>query len=90
MIDAVPGPGAEPRARRRRRRGQRASGYTRLIGKDGTPIGNPGSGAPTLGGNWGTVPALNPFHLVAGHAPQAPDEVVIDKQSATARPPGGG
>src|SRR6516164_7180607 len=58
-------------------------GYTRLIGQDGKPIGNPGSGAPTLGGNWGTVPALNPFHLVSGHAPQAPDEVVIDKQSAT-------
>ena len=59
-----------------------AFGYTRLIGKDGKPIGNPGNGAPTLGGNWSTVPALNPFHLVAGHAPQAPDEVVIDKQSA--------
>src|SRR5215471_6244812 len=57
-------------------------GYTRLIGKDGTPIGSTGNGPPTLGGNWGTVPALNPFHLVAGHAPQAPDEVVIDKQSA--------
>src|SRR6516225_5756977 len=59
-----------------------AFGYARLIGKDGKPIGNPGNGAPTLGGNWSTVPALNPFHLVAGHAPQAPDEVVIDKQSA--------
>ena len=58
-------------------------GYARLIGKDGTPIGNPSNGAPTLGGNWSTVPALNPFHLVAGHAPQAPDEVVIDKHSAT-------
>jgi putative ABC transport system permease protein len=58
-------------------------GYTRLIGKDGKPIGNTGNGPPTLGGNWGTVPALNPFHLVAGHAPQAPDDVVIDKQSAT-------
>jgi putative ABC transport system permease protein len=58
-------------------------GYARLIGKDGTPIGNPSSGAPTLGANWGTVPALNPFHLVAGHAPQAPDEVVIDQHSAT-------
>lgn len=57
-------------------------GYARLIGKDGTPIGSTGNGPPTLGGNWGTVPALNPFHLVAGHAPQAPDEVVIDKQSA--------
>src|SRR5215472_14244732 len=60
-----------------------AFGYARLIGKDGKPIGNPGNGAPTLGGNWSTVPALNPFHLVSGHAPQAPDEVVIDKQSAT-------
>ena len=59
-----------------------AFGYARLIGKDGKPIGNPANGAPTLGGNWSTVPALNPFHLVAGHAPQAPDEVVIDKQSA--------
>src|ERR1700756_1026459 len=59
-----------------------AFGYTRLIGKDGTAIGNPGNGAPTLGGNWSTVPALNPFRLVAGHAPQAPDEIVIDKQSA--------
>ncbi len=59
-----------------------AFGYTRLIGKDGTPIGNPGNGAPTLGGNWSTVQTLNPFHLVAGHAPQSPDEVVIDKQSA--------
>src|SRR5512135_3687714 len=57
-------------------------GYTRLIGKDGTPIGNPSNGAPTLGGNWGTVQALNPFHLVAGRAPQAPGEVVIDKHSA--------
>src|SRR5215471_690772 len=59
-----------------------AFGYTRLIGKDGTAIGNPAGGAPTLGGNWSTVSALNPFRLVAGHAPQAPDEVVIDKQSA--------
>jgi putative ABC transport system permease protein len=58
-------------------------GYARLIGKDGTPIGTSGNGPPTLGGNWGTVPALNPFHLVAGHAPQAPDQVVIDKQSAS-------
>ncbi|HEY1324213.1 MAG TPA: ABC transporter permease, partial [Streptosporangiaceae bacterium] len=46
-----------------------AFGYTRLIGQDGKPIGNPANGAPTLGGNWSTVPALNPFHLVAGHAP---------------------
>ena len=45
-------------------------GYTRLIGKDGKAIGNPANGAPTLGGNWGTVSALNPFRLVTGQAPQ--------------------
>jgi putative ABC transport system permease protein len=56
-------------------------GYAQLIGKDGTTVGS-GHALP-LGGNWSTVPALNPFQLVAGHAPQAPDEVVIDKQSAT-------
>jgi putative ABC transport system permease protein len=55
-------------------------GYAQLIGKDGTPVAT--GHAPTFGGNWGSVPALNPFQLVAGHAPQAPDEVVIDKQSA--------
>jgi putative ABC transport system permease protein len=60
-----------------------AFGYTRLIGSDGKALGNPGFGAPTLGGNWNQVPQLNPFRLVAGHAPQSPDEVVIDKQSAT-------
>src|SRR5262249_59412042 len=55
-------------------------GFAQLIGKDGTPVGS--GHAPTLGGNWGTVLALNPFQLVAGHVPQAPDEVVIDKASA--------
>src|SRR6516225_2636546 len=58
-------------------------GYTRLIGKDGKALGNPASGAPTLGGNWNQVAALNPWHLVAGHAPQAAGQVVIDKKSAT-------
>ena len=59
-----------------------ALGYAQLIGKDGKPIGNPASGAPTLGGNWSTVSRLNPFTLVAGHPPQAADQVVIDKKSA--------
>ena len=58
-------------------------GYARLIGKNGKALGNPASGAPTLGGNWNQVAALNPWHLVAGHAPQAADQVVIDKKSAT-------
>src|SRR6516162_3229552 len=60
-----------------------AFGYTRLIGKDGKALGNPANGAPTLGGNWNQVTALNPWHLLAGHAPQAAGQVVIDKKSAT-------
>src|SRR6516162_6735415 len=32
-------------------------GFAQLIGKDGTPVGS--GRAPTFGGNWGTVPALN-------------------------------
>ena len=57
-------------------------GYTRLIGKNGHALGNPATGAPALGGNWDQVAALNPFHLVAGHAPQAPGQVAIDAKSA--------
>ncbi len=59
------------------------SGYTRLVGKNGKALGNPATGAPTIGGNWITSPQLNQFRLVAGHAPQAANEVVIDKKSAT-------
>jgi putative ABC transport system permease protein len=57
-------------------------GYTRLIGTNGQALGNPAGGAPTMGGNWIPVPALNSFHLVAGHPPQAADQVVIDAKSA--------
>ena len=60
-----------------------AFGYTRLIGKNGKALGNPANGAPTLGGNWNQVAALNPWHLLAGHAPQGPGQVVIDAKSAT-------
>jgi putative ABC transport system permease protein len=58
-------------------------GYAQIIDNDGEPIGDPGFGPPTFGGNWGTVDELNPFTLVAGgRAPEADDEVVIDKRSA--------
>ncbi len=59
-----------------------AYGYTRLIGKDGKALGNPANGAPTLGGNWNQVAVLNPWHLLAGHAPRAAGQVVIDAKSA--------
>jgi putative ABC transport system permease protein len=57
-------------------------GYTRLIGTNGQALGNPANGAPTMGGNWIPEPALNSFRLVAGHPPQAADQVVIDAKSA--------
>ena len=59
-----------------------AMGYARLTGKNGKALGNPAAGAPTLGGNWNQVPKLNPWTLVAGHPPQAADQVVIDAKSA--------
>jgi putative ABC transport system permease protein len=52
-------------------------GYAQIVGSDGTPIG--GNGPPTLGGNWITDPALNPYHLAEGRAPQADDEVVVNR-----------
>jgi len=58
-------------------------GYARLIGSNGKALGNPAAGAPTLGGNWNQVKQLNPWTLVAGHPPQAANQVVIDNKSAT-------
>jgi putative ABC transport system permease protein len=58
------------------------SGFAQLVDKNGKAVGKNGNGPPTLGGNWNTVEALNPFNLVAGHEPRADNEVVIDKASA--------
>ncbi|MGZ6951537.1 MAG: ABC transporter permease [Acidimicrobiia bacterium] len=57
------------------------------LGRDGKPVGNPARGAPSLGFNWSTVPALNSWTLVEyggkqSHPPRGPDEVVIDKGTA--------
>jgi putative ABC transport system permease protein len=57
-------------------------GYARLIGKDGKALGNPATGAPTIGSNWSENSALNQFHLVSGLPPSADNEVVIDRKSA--------
>src|ERR687891_353153 len=58
-------------------------GYAQIIDEEGEPIGDPGFGPPTFGGNWSTVDELNPFTLVeGGRAPEADDELVIDKRSA--------
>jgi len=59
------------------------SGYAQLVGSNGKAIGNPGSGAPTLGQAWNDGTAMNPYRIVAGgRPPTASNEVVIDKHSA--------
>src|SRR5436305_8674733 len=55
-------------------------GYGQLVGADGKAVGS--TGPPRLAGNWITDPALNPYRLVAGRAPQADDEVVVNKGAA--------
>ena len=57
-------------------------GYARLIGKDGKALGNPATGAPTLGLSWTENQSLNTFTLVSGTAPRRDDEIVIDRKSA--------
>jgi putative ABC transport system permease protein len=54
-------------------------GYAQLVDQRGKAVGKVTS---AFGFNWNRVPALNPFNLVAGRAPLADDEVVIDKASA--------
>jgi putative ABC transport system permease protein len=57
------------------------SGYALLTGADGKPI-QP-QGAPTLGGNLASDPALRgEVTLRTGRAPRAPGEVAIDASSA--------
>jgi putative ABC transport system permease protein len=55
-------------------------GRAQLVGADGDRIG--GNGPPVRGSNWVTTPGLNPWHLVAGRAPEAAGEVVVDRGSA--------
>jgi putative ABC transport system permease protein len=58
-------------------------GFTQIIGSDGQPVGGAGMGSPAIAGNWIRAPRLNPFTLVDGTAPAAPDEIVIDRGTAT-------
>lgn len=55
-------------------------GYGQLIGRDGKAIG--GSGPPTRAANWISDRTLNPYRLVAGRAPLADDEAVINRGAA--------
>ncbi len=57
-------------------------GFARVIDRNGDPVGDPAMGAPTLGGNWSDVDALNPFDLTDGRAPTSDGEIVIDLGTA--------
>lgn len=60
----------------------RVTGYAQILDKDGKAVGDQQTGV--LGMNWAPVPALNPFHLTTGRAPDRTGEIVIDKHSADA------
>jgi putative ABC transport system permease protein len=73
-VAAVPGvEAAEP---------QIIADFTQIIAPSGKALGRPGMGAPTLGGNWVTTAALNPFRIAEGTAPAGDADVVIDRGSA--------
>ena len=55
-------------------------GYGALVGQDGEPVG--GNGPPRLAGSWIEDPDLNPYELVEGRAPEADDEVVVNRGAA--------
>ncbi len=55
-------------------------GLGQLLGADGDAVG--GGGPPQLAGSWTTDEDLNPYRLVEGRAPEADDEVVINRGAA--------
>ncbi len=57
------------------------SGYAQFMTRDDNAIG--GGAGSTLGFSFDPNPQLSPYKLVEGHAPTAPDDVVMDKETAT-------
>lgn len=55
-------------------------GSGQIVGSDGESLG--GEGPPTMAGNWVTDERLNPYRIDEGRAPEARDEVVIDRASS--------
>src|SRR3954470_19420547 len=75
LVDQVTGVSGVARAR------GSIEGSTQLVLADGTTSKTDGIGT-TVGANWLGDDQLNPFTLASGHAPRAPDEVVLDKRTA--------
>lgn len=61
----------------------RVQGNLRVIDAQGEPMYNPQAGFPTVALNWPTVADLNGWTLVEGRAPTGPDEIVVDRRTAT-------
>jgi putative ABC transport system permease protein len=57
------------------------SGYAQFMTREGNAIGK--GGGSTLGFSFDPNPQLSPYRLVGGHAPTTPDDVVMDKATAT-------
>lgn len=57
-------------------------GFAQLVGTDGTPVGDGTRSAP-VGLGWIDDPELSAYTVVEGRAPHAPDEVAVDKTTAT-------
>ena len=55
-------------------------GYGQLIDAHGEAVG--GGGPPTFAGNWIPSTTLNPYRLAEGRAPEADNEVVINRGAA--------
>ncbi len=56
------------------------SGMATLVAPDGKAAAAGGMGG-TMGVNWVEDARLNPFAIATGHAPRAPDEVVLDQST---------
>lgn len=54
--------------------------YAQAIDNNGKSIG--GNGPPTFGLGWDPNAKLNQFHVVTGHAPEANNQIVVDKGTA--------
>jgi putative ABC transport system permease protein len=58
-------------------------GVAVVVGHDGRLLDANRDRSVPLALAWQDTPALNPMELVSGHAPRAPDEIVVDRASAS-------
>jgi putative ABC transport system permease protein len=62
----------------------RIQGVAAVLGHDGGLIDSSANRSTPIALGWMDTPSLNPMDVVAGHAPRAPDEVVIDRATRRA------